>query len=164
MNHITHPFAIYYIYFSPEFNGLFIFFDKSANFFFKCLVNWKEYYKFAPDSRHIGEIKLMNIFNIKIKIALKDHLLKRMYKGNVKSDVSSYLLTQSCVRTINLPCSHLLRDALIVFRKYIVDYREDISIRYVNYTNTQFKTPNLPQTQHTHIFIQTSPIINFHYE
>lgn len=87
-----------------------------------------------------------------------------MNEGKVKSDVSSYLLTQGCVRTINLPCSHLLRDALIVFRKYIVDYREDISIRYVNYTSTQFKNPNLPQTQHTHIFIQTSPIINFHYE
>ena len=164
MNHITHPFAIYYIYFSPEFNGLFNFFYKLASFSLQCLVNWKENYKFASDSRHIGEIKLMNIFNIKIKIALKEQLLKRKCEGNFYSVVSSYLLTQSCVRTINLPCSHLLRDALIVFRKYIVDYREDVSIRYANYTNTQYKTPNLPQTQHTHIFIKTSPIINFHYE
>lgn len=140
------------------------FFDKSANFFFKCLVNWKENYKFASDSRHIGEIKLMNIFNIKIKIALKDHLLKRMNKGNVKSDVSSYLLTQSCVRTINLPCSHLLRDALIVFRKYIVDYREDVSIRYANYTNTQYKNPKFYSDTTYSYFYKTSPIINFHYE
>ena len=56
MNHITYPFAIYYLYFSPEFNGLFNFFYKSANFSLQCLVNWKENYKFASDSRHIGEI------------------------------------------------------------------------------------------------------------